>query len=75
MQTFKYVCKGIIQPNKLNALKRLKISQMKTIKLTTPTTIKFPTPKKINYSKYIEPKKQIFETKNNITTAILIKLN
>jgi hypothetical protein len=48
---------------------------MKTIKLTTPTTIKFPTPEKINYSKCIEPKKQIFETKNNITTAILIKLN
>ena len=30
MQTFKTVCKGIIQLNKLNALKRLKISQMKT---------------------------------------------
>ena len=48
---------------------------MKKIKLTTPTTIKFPTPEKVNYSKYIEPKKQIFETTNNITTAILIKLN
>jgi len=75
LQTFKYVCKGNYQPNKLNALKRLKLSQMKKIKLTTPTTIKFPTPKKVNYSKYIEPKKQIFETTNNVTTAILIKLN
>jgi hypothetical protein len=53
-------------------LKPINTKNMKKIKLTTPT-IKFPTPEKINYSKYIEPKKQIFETTNNITTAILIK--
>tara|TARA_R110000868_G_scaffold163224_1_gene395398 strand:- start:30 stop:281 length:252 start_codon:yes stop_codon:yes gene_type:complete len=35
LQTFKTVCKVIIQPNKLNALKRLKISQMKT-QISTP---------------------------------------
>lgn len=29
--------------------------------------------KKIDYSKYIEPKKQILITKNGITIAILIK--
>jgi hypothetical protein len=56
-------------------LKPLNTKNMKKIKLTTPTTIKFPTPEKVNYSKYIEPKKQIFETTNNVTTAILIKLN
>jgi hypothetical protein len=33
--------------------------------------IKFPKPKKIDYTKYIEPKKQIFVTKNGITIAIL----
>lgn len=35
MQTFKTVCKVIIQPSKLNALKRLKISHMKT-QISTP---------------------------------------
>lgn len=39
-----------------------------------PKKIKFPTPKKIDYTKYIEPKKQIFETKNNLTIAILISI-
>jgi len=33
--------------------------------------IKFPKPKKIDYTKYIESKKQIFLTKNVITIAIL----
>ena len=33
MQTFKYVCKGNYQPNKLNALKRLKLSQMETTEI------------------------------------------
>ncbi len=36
--------------------------------------IKFPIGKKIDYRKYIEPKKQIFETKNNLTIAILISI-
>jgi len=36
--------------------------------------IKFPKPKKIDYNKYIEPKKQIFVTKNGITIAILINI-
>jgi len=35
-------------------------------------TIKFPQPKKIDYTKFIEPKKQIFVTKNGLTTALLI---
>jgi hypothetical protein len=35
-------------------------------------TIKFPQPKKIDYTKFIEPKKQIFVTKNGFTTALLI---
>jgi hypothetical protein len=35
-------------------------------------TTKFPQPKKIDYSKFIEPKKQIFVTKNGLTTALLI---
>ena len=39
-----------------------------------PKKIKFPTPKKIDYTKYIEAKKQIFETKNNLTIAILISI-
>ena len=34
--------------------------------------IKFPEPKKIDYSKYIEPKKSILITKNNITISILV---
>jgi hypothetical protein len=34
LQTFKYVCKGNHQPNKLNALERLKINQMKTQRTT-----------------------------------------
>ena len=36
--------------------------------------IKFPEPKQIDYRKYIEPKKQIFVTKNNLTTALLVPL-
>jgi hypothetical protein len=36
--------------------------------------IKFPKPKKIDYTKYIEPKKQIFVTKNGITTTILTNI-
>lgn len=36
--------------------------------------VKFPKPTKIDLRKYIEPKKQIFVTKNGITTALLIKL-
>jgi hypothetical protein len=35
-------------------------------------TIQFTQPKKIDYTKFIEPKKQIFVTKNGITTALLI---
>ncbi len=35
MQTLLYVYKGNYQPNKLNALKRLKLSQMKT-QISTP---------------------------------------
>jgi len=36
-------------------------------------TIKFPEPKKIDYTKYIEPKKQIFVTiATGATIAILI---
>lgn len=35
-------------------------------------TIKFPQPKKIDYTKFIDPKKQIFINKNGITTALLI---
>ena len=42
--------------------------------ILTPKKIKFPTPKKIDYRKYIEPKKQIFETKNNLTIANLITI-
>lgn len=37
------------------------------------TTIKFPEPKKIDYTKYIEPKKQIFvKVATGATIAILI---
>lgn len=37
------------------------------------STIKFPEPKKIDYTKYIEPKKQIFVTVAiGATIAILI---
>ena len=37
------------------------------------TTIKFPEPKKIDYTKYIEPKTQIFVTAaTGATIAILI---
>jgi hypothetical protein len=36
-------------------------------------TIKFPEPKKIDYTKYIEPKKQIFVTvATGATIAILV---
>ena len=35
-------------------------------------TIKFPKPKKIDWNKYIQPKKQILVTKNKITTSILV---
>ena len=36
------------------------------------STIKFPTPQKIDYTKYIEPKKQIFVTvATGATIAIL----
>jgi hypothetical protein len=36
-------------------------------------TIKFPTPKKIDYTKYIEPKKQIFViVATGATIAILV---
>lgn len=38
-------------------------------------TIKFPETKKIDYKKFIQPMKQIFVTKNGITTALLIKSN
>jgi hypothetical protein len=34
-------------------------------------SIQFPVPKKIDYTKFIEPKKQIFETVNGVTTANL----
>lgn len=34
--------------------------------------MKFPEPKPIDYRKFIEPKKQIFVTKNNLTTALLV---
>jgi hypothetical protein len=37
-------------------------------------SISFPEPKKIDYRKYIEPKKQILVTKNGITTALLVKI-
>jgi hypothetical protein len=36
------------------------------------TTIKFPQPKQIDYKKYIQPKKQVFVTKNGKTIALLI---
>lgn len=35
-------------------------------------SIQFPAAKKIDYSKFIEPKEQIFETINGITTARLV---
>ena len=35
-------------------------------------SIQFPTPKKINYSKFVEPKKQIFVTIDGVTTADLV---
>lgn len=41
-------------------------------KITLDGTIKFPEPKKIDYRKYIEPKKQIFINTNKATIAILI---
>ena len=34
--------------------------------------MKFPEPKPIDWTKYIEPKFQDFETKNGLTTAILL---
>lgn len=34
--------------------------------------MEFPKPKPIDYTKYIEPKFQDFETKNGLTTAILL---
>jgi hypothetical protein len=34
--------------------------------------IKFPESKKIDYNNYLQPKKQIFVTKNNLTIAILV---
>ncbi len=37
-------------------------------------TLKFPEPKKIDYKKYIEPKKQIFVTTNKVTISKLINL-
>lgn len=36
--------------------------------------IKYPEPKKIDYRKYIEPKKQIFVTENGLTTALLVNI-
>lgn len=33
--------------------------------------VKFPKAKPINWSKYIEPKKQVFNTRNGITIAEL----
>ena len=39
MQTLKTVCKGNYQPNKLNALERLKINHMKTINYKTLNTL------------------------------------
>jgi hypothetical protein len=35
-------------------------------------SIKFPEFKKIDYNNYLQPKKQIFVTKNNLTIAILV---
>ncbi len=52
---------------------KLKYKNMNNLTLT-PKKIKFPIAKKIDYTKYIEPKKQIFETKNNLTIAILISI-
>jgi hypothetical protein len=52
------------------------LSQQKQININLNfiimNTIKFPQPKKIDYRKFIEPKKQIFVTKNGLTTALLI---
>lgn len=42
--------------------------------IDTRNTIVFPEPKKIDYRKYIEPKKQILVTKNGITTALLVNI-
>ena len=35
-------------------------------------SIQFPEPKKIDYTKFIEPKKQILVTENGMTTALLV---
>lgn len=37
--------------------------------------MQFPKPKPIDWTKYIEPMFQDFETKNGITTAILLNKN
>jgi len=37
--------------------------------------ISFPKPKKIDWNKYIEPKKVIIETKGNISKALLVSLD
>ena len=39
---------------------------------TTPTTIKFPDPKKIDWKKYIQPKKQISINTNKAAISILV---
>jgi hypothetical protein len=36
--------------------------------------MEFPKPKEIDYTKYIEPKKVVFVTKNGITTANLVTI-
>ena len=40
--------------------------------MKTYNTIKFPEPKKIDYSKYIQPKKQILINTNKGAIAILV---
>lgn len=42
--------------------------------LNNKKIMKFPTPKKIDYTKYIEPKKQILVTINGVTTAELVTI-
>jgi hypothetical protein len=37
--------------------------------------IEFPKPKAIDWSKYIEPKKAITETKGNVSTTLLVSLD
>ena len=37
-------------------------------------TVVFPEPKKIDWRKFIEPKKQIFVTENGLTTALLVNI-